>query len=326
MMIRHYGNWRGIVALLAVVGGGVATGTSAQQKGLDGVAASVNGEVITYSQVRELVKPREEMLRQVFQGQDLMDKVKEARLASLKDLVDRQLVIQEFNKAGYKIPDYVVDQQINQIIREQFKGDRQKFVKELAAQGLTLTRFRQFEREKVMVQAMRGRHVKTAVFVSPNKVLDFYEKNKAEFRTKEEMKLRMIVLTDDPSEPGAKKAMADEVRKKLAEGAEFDRMAQLYSEDSSADLGGDWGWIDRTVLSPKLTELSFSLSKGQISNVIEFAGSYYILFCEDRKGGYVKPITEVRAEIQTKLEQAEQQKAYQKWIDSLRQKAFVRIY
>src|SRR5687768_15153373 len=130
MIIRHYRNWRGMVALLAVVGGGVVTGSSAQQRGLDGVAASVNGDVITYSQVRELVKPREEMLRQAFTGQELVDKVKEARLASLKDLVDRQLVIQEFDKAGYKIPDYVVDQQINQIIKEQFKGDRQRFMKE----------------------------------------------------------------------------------------------------------------------------------------------------------------------------------------------------
>ena len=61
---------------------------------VDGIAAIVNGEVITYSQVRALSAPQERMLRQQYAGQDLAKKLTELRQLAVKDLIDRRLVIQ----------------------------------------------------------------------------------------------------------------------------------------------------------------------------------------------------------------------------------------
>ena len=67
-------------------------------------------------------------------------------------------------------------------------------------------------------------------------------------------------------------------RAKLITGAgELDKMAQMYSEDSTRDLGGDWGWIDDKTLSAPLSEVAFSLPPGAISKVINLGGNYYIL-------------------------------------------------
>ncbi len=85
---------------------------AADHEVVNGIAAIVNGDVITYSQVRELVEPRERLLRSQFQGEELVAKIKEARLAALKDLIDRQLIIQSFNKEGYQIPEHYVEQEI----------------------------------------------------------------------------------------------------------------------------------------------------------------------------------------------------------------------
>src|SRR5262245_39064754 len=90
---------------------------------VDGMAAVVNGEVITYSQVRALCAPQERMLRQQYTGQDLEKKLTELRQLAVKDLIDRRLVIQAFKKEAYEIPDHLVDMRIQQIIRESF-GDR----------------------------------------------------------------------------------------------------------------------------------------------------------------------------------------------------------
>src|ERR1700681_3497006 len=65
---------------------------------INGIAAVVNGEVIPYSQVRELMAPREKLLRSQFTGEELANKIKEARLAAVQDLIDRQLIIQSFEK------------------------------------------------------------------------------------------------------------------------------------------------------------------------------------------------------------------------------------
>src|SRR4029453_681917 len=54
---------------------------------VDGIAAIVNGDVITYSQVRQLSAPRERLLRSQFTGQDLDNKLREVRQLALKDLI-----------------------------------------------------------------------------------------------------------------------------------------------------------------------------------------------------------------------------------------------
>jgi parvulin-like peptidyl-prolyl isomerase len=63
---------------------------------INGIAAVVNGDVITYSQVRELSAPREKLLRSQYAGAELEKALKEAREAALKDLIDRRLIIQAF--------------------------------------------------------------------------------------------------------------------------------------------------------------------------------------------------------------------------------------
>src|SRR5499426_4573723 len=128
---------------------------------VDGMAAVVNGEVITYSQVRALSAPQERLLRQQYTGNDLEKKLTELRQLAVKDLIDRRLVIQAFKKESYEIPDHIVDQRIQQIIRESFGGDRNTFVKTLEAQNYTLGEFKAKEMEKIIVGAMKGHNVKT---------------------------------------------------------------------------------------------------------------------------------------------------------------------
>src|SRR5258708_35513591 len=77
---------------------------------IDGIAAVVNGDVITFSQVQEVAAPEEQTLRQQYQGQELIDKVKETRLAGLNDLVNPQLILQAFKKRENKLPDCGVEQ------------------------------------------------------------------------------------------------------------------------------------------------------------------------------------------------------------------------
>ena len=82
---------------------------------VDGIAAVVNGEVITYSQVRSLSAPQERLLRQQLTGEELAKKLTELRQAAVKDLIDRRLVIQAFKKESFEIPDHLVDQRIQEI-------------------------------------------------------------------------------------------------------------------------------------------------------------------------------------------------------------------
>jgi len=295
---------------------------------VDGIAAVVNGEVITFSQVRALSAPREKLLRSQFTGKDLEKKLIELRELALKDLIDRRLVIQAFKKESYQIPDHIVDERVHQIIRESFGGDRNTFIKTLEAQNYTLGEFKEKELERIMVQAMRSHNVKTNSIISPTKIEDYYRKHHEEFTSKEQIKLRMIMIPGqkDTASAPAQKALAEEVLGKLAGGAEFDRTAQVYSEDSTRDNGGDWGWIERNTLAAPLEKFAFNMPVGRISNIIDYAGNYYIIKVEDKRGGTTRSLAEARDDIEKRLIQEEAQGIQERWIAGLRAKAYIKTF
>src|SRR2546423_258502 len=88
--------------------GRIAYAAQAEPEVVDGVAAVVNGDVITYSQVRGLVGPREKLLRAQYNGEELIKKIKETRELALQDLIDRQLILQAFKLEKWAIPDHFV--------------------------------------------------------------------------------------------------------------------------------------------------------------------------------------------------------------------------
>jgi len=297
------------------------------QEVLDGIAAVVNDDVVTFSQVREMVGPRERQVRETLKGEAMIEKIKEIRLQAVNDLIDRQLILQEFKKNKFTIPDYVVEDRIQAITREEFGGDRAAFIRTLNAQGYTLDRFRQIEMEKIIVQSMRVQLVKANTIIPDSKIREAYQKNIEEYTSEEQIKLRMLVLRGTGSEDGGgRRRMLEEIRAKIVGGAPFEDLARMYSEDSTQEQGGDWGWINRRTLNESLSKIAFGLKPGEVSKIIELSGSYYLLYCEAKKPTTVKSFTEVRGELEKKLVQAERQKAQSEWIEKLRKKAYIKVY
>ena len=226
------------------------------------------------------------------------------------------------------LPDHFVDERVNDIIRDSFGGDRQAFIKTLQAQNYSLTEFKKQEKERIIVQAMRGKNVKIATVIPPAKVTEYYAKHRAEFTAKEQVKLRMIMIPTHAADgnAAAQKAIAEEILGKLADGAPFDRMAQIYSEDTTRDLGGDWGWIERKTLAEPLEKVAFNLPAGRVSHVIELGANYYILKVDEKRGGDTPSFAKLRPEIEKKLIQAESQRQQELWLAGLRQKAYIRTF
>jgi parvulin-like peptidyl-prolyl isomerase len=296
--------------------------TRADEQVLNGIAAVVNSEVITYSEVEELVGPRVKTLSEQYTGQELNDKVKDLRMQAVQLLIDNQLILQDFNKNKFSIPDYVVDEQVQARIKEQFGGDRAAFIRTLSAQGMTMDRFRTMVRNDIIVQAMRQKMVHDDTIIAPEKIEEYYKKNEEQYSTPEQVHLRMIVIKQNGD---AGKQMAEELRQKVLGGADFDKLAGMYSEDSNQAADGDWGWIDHKTLNESLTKIAFSLKAGEVSEVTELAGSYYLLYVEEKKPEITKPLAEVHDDIENKLMENQRQQAQQKWLNGLRQKAYVWI-
>jgi peptidyl-prolyl cis-trans isomerase SurA len=191
--------WVLLLVLTALVPAGVVrAATTEQSEIVDGVAAIVNDKVITYSEVRDYVQPVVQQLGRTYSGKELVEKVRTAQMDALNNLIDRDLIIQEFSQKGYSIPATVVDGQLNDVIANDFGGDRSAFIKTLQAQRMTLAQYRDQLRDGIIVQAMRNRKTQQQVVVSPYKIEKYHQEHLDDYKVGDQIKLRMIFIKKAP--------------------------------------------------------------------------------------------------------------------------------
>ena len=293
----------------------------------DGVKAIVNDTVITYAQVEEFTAPAEEVLRREYTAQPevFQQKLAEALDNSLELLVERQLILHEFEAKYTKLPDSVVDELVQDRIREQF-GDRVTAMKSLQAQGMTYEQFRQDVREQFIESQLRNMNVSREIVISPYKVETYYLAHQDDFKVEDEIKLRMIVLNKTSDDDTNTSVLAREILSQIKEGASFQQMASVYSQGSQRKQGGDWDWVGRSVLRKELADVAFTLKPGQVSDVIDTPGACYLMLVEQTRPAHVRPLGEVRDDIEKNLRTQEQARVQKQWIDSLKKKTFIRYF
>ncbi|MBM3836156.1 MAG: hypothetical protein FJ403_23425 [Verrucomicrobia bacterium] len=301
--------------------------TQAEPIPLNGVLVRVNDVIITWKDIQNRTADDVSFLERQYLGQPLVfeQKLKELREQHIKQLVEEQLILHEFNTGGYRLPESLIEDKINKDIKTY--GDRLRLTKTLQAQGLTFESYRTKVRQRIIVEAMVYQNVPRDPVISPFKIESHYAQNLGKFKVEDQVKLRMIVVTNQPNDSAfSSKKMAQEILAKIEEGAAFDEMARIYSQGSQSAEGGDWGWVERSVLRADLADKAFSLSPGQRSGVMEAPDGSYLMLVEEKRTSHTKPLSEVREEIETALKVEETKRLHEKWINRLKAKSFVRYY
>jgi peptidyl-prolyl cis-trans isomerase D len=98
------------------------------------------------------------------------------------------------------------------------------------------------------------------------------------------------------------KKTAEDVLKQAKKGAKFDDLAKKYSEDpGSKDKGGDLGLIRQGQTVPEFEKAAFSLSPGQISDLVRTQYGFHIIKVLEKQTAHTKPFEEVKDSIRTPL-------------------------
>jgi peptidyl-prolyl cis-trans isomerase SurA len=306
---------------------GVCFSARSRAEMADGINAIVNNTVITYSQVADFTAPAIDALRNEYADQPdvFQQKAGDVLKDGLEQLIERQLILHDFDVKYSKLPDSVLDDWVQDSIRKRF-GDRITLMKTLQAQGMTLEQYREQIRDQNIVTYMRSKNVAQEVIVSPYKIENYYKTHQDDFKVEDEIKLRMIVLNKASPDDTNALRMANEILDQIKQGATFQQMASLYSQGSQRSQGGDWGWVQRSVLRKQLADVAFNLKVGQISDVIERPEACYLMLVEQKRPAHVKPLNDVRDDIAATLRAQEQKQLEQQWIDSLKKETFIRYF
>ncbi|MBK8039230.1 MAG: peptidylprolyl isomerase [Verrucomicrobiaceae bacterium] len=311
----------------------LASGSALAQSYSNGPAAAVQGKVITKSEVRDTVRAQEQILMGMFGATDperMKREIAETRANALDALIDRELILIEFAKVGGVIKPQYVDDQINNIVREAFKGDRDALVTELAKGGMSLKKFREMQEKNIVASVMKAKKAGDMPPATPKEVEDYYNKNVDKWRVGDQVKISTISIPKFTGEAGAspekQRKLAEEIRAKVVGGADFAATARTYSQDSRSEFGGAWDWMPRTELDPMIANTAMGLKTGGISQVLEKETNYIIVACDAKKLGTAPPMDKVRGDIQKMIEQEKSKKAIDEWMVELRKKAVIRKF
>jgi peptidyl-prolyl cis-trans isomerase SurA len=258
----------------------------------NGIAAVANESIITVHEVRRNSAPALDSLQRTFYNNPEQLRIKSDAAISdaLEQLLERQLILHDFKTAGGSLPDNIIDDEINERIRQRW-GDRITLTKNLQAEGLTREAYRQQTRDEIVLSYMDRKNVREALLISPAKIERYYSENIKRFNLGDQIKLRMITLNRPPdASPDDTRDLALVIRSKISEGTPFAEMASTYSDGSQRKEGGLMGWVQESALSP-LSKIGLGLPTNQCSHVISMgrdADDSYWIYEYDEKGALFK--------------------------------------
>ena len=281
-----------------------APAPAAPARVVDRVAAVVNSDVVTLSDLAERAGPEYERVERLPAGPAR----EEARTKVLKAAFDQVVSEKLLHEKAVELQIESNDQQIDAAIEDIKKRnnfDDAQLDEALRQQGLDRATFRgnvkrEYDAFLVLQYQVRGR-----VKVTDEDLKNYYQTHPAEFGGEDEVKVRHIFLPLAEGAPEAEEAKvhaeAERVRQRLAAGEDFAQVARTVSKGPSAQEGGDLGWLRHGTIDRRLEEVAFGLKTGEISQALRAGPGFHVFKVEERRTAGAKSFEDAKEDIRNRL-------------------------
>jgi parvulin-like peptidyl-prolyl isomerase len=295
---------------------------------VDRIVAIVNDDVITLSDLNTAFEPYLARITEGYKGKEQAKMLAEGKMTVLNRMIDNKLVDQYAKKMGAAVKDEEVMNAIRGIMAQR-KIAMDDFIKTLEREGQTLESYKEDFRGQMTRQRLVRREVSSKIAVTDEEIGEYYKQHREDYEGKEAVRIKQILLLKpreaNPQVREALRKNAQEIRARLLAAESFDLLAAKFTQGPAAQQGGDVGFIERGNTLPEVEAAAFSLNLDEISEVIESPLGFHIIKVVDKKGGGLKPFTEVRQEIQMKIEDQKLIPRIDQWLSDLRKKSQVEI-
>ena len=185
-------------------------------------------------------------------------------------LVQDKLIADDMKKNNVKVDDKELDDKFLQYI-QQF-GGQEKFDKMLEDYNMSSDKFKETIKKDQIYQKHRDWFEKKHP-VSDKDAKKYFDEHK---ETLAQVKASHILLADENT--------ANEVKKKIDDGADFAELAKEYSKDTAnSNKGGDLGYFTKDKMVKEFADKAFSMKKGEVSEPVKTSYGYHIIKVDDKK-------------------------------------------
>src|SRR5262245_34011710 len=328
---RGWGRCHWLVGCLGVcvILGGQASRTWAQNTQLmDGIAAIVNDEIITITEVREAMAPEAEQLAQQFTGLARDERLKALFKQTLTSLVNAQLQLARARHLNLRVTEDDVNQQIDTLKKQNQVADEQ-FLQLLKTRGLTLETYKKQVQEGLLVSKVVNAEVRSHLTVLDSELQEAYKVKTDQYKVAggQTVSHILFLLPPYPTEQDEQRlrAKAESVLQQLRHGGDFATLARQYSDGPSAETGGLLGTFRPGELLPGFEEAVAQLRPGEISDVVRTRVGFHVIRLEARQAGTMRPFEKVNEKIKSEILRDKTERKYQEWLESLRQQSYIKI-
>jgi len=174
------------------------------------------------------------------------------------------------------------------------------------------TDFETPESAKVEYLVLSAEAISGSAAVADADIKAYYEQNKGRFGVDEQRRASHILFAPEGGDKAAarKKAEAALAALKTNPG-DFAKIAKEQSKDpGSAAQGGDLGFFGKGMMVKPFEDVAFTLKPGETSDIVETDFGFHIIRVTEVKPAQVKPLEEVRADIEKDLRTQQAQKRF----------------
>ena len=298
------------------------------KKAADPVIVTVNNIKITVSQTDALV--RRYLAKAATFGQSPSPElIHNLRLRATDEIIERVIINERIRARNIKVTEKELEKEIAKIIEAEDMTVNEFIRKALPANNTNFIEFKeqvllglQFDK---LIESVGG---KDYFKVDDSEARRRYKRQIKEFTKLPTVRARHILIKypefNRQSKEDVKYAMG-QIAKMVSKGADFAKLAKMYSEDKATrDKGGNLGFFTKQEMYPKLAKVAFSLEEGQVSDVIETPYGCHLVKVEEKKPGGVIKYEEAKKIIVEQIKNEKKDAFAANYIRSLMAKARIK--
>lgn len=295
---------------------------------IDGVAANVNGEIIT---ILELEKAGRRVVEQKLLTVPERERAK-AKREILTDVLDklvlRTLQLQRAKDTGLRIDEAELDAAIANIM-EQGSLTEEMLARALQEEGLTREEYRQQISEQILFSKLMQREIRTRIAVTREELEKYYQEHEEEYYQPEQIKVRHLLVSVG-SNPGPQdiqeaRRKALDILSSHREGTDFAELVMEHSPVTISEGETVSGWLKRGEFLKELEEVAFSLQEGKVSEPIRSQTGFHLIQVVERRDATYLSLETMTETITEILSREKMEKDYKEWLKNLREEAQVDI-
>jgi peptidyl-prolyl cis-trans isomerase SurA len=295
---------------------------------LNRVAATVDGEVVTQAEIEERAGQALRAAEAEAAG-PARDRARARALrAAFDEIVAERLFAGQVSALGVEVSEPEIDAVIADVKRRNNLDD-ERLDEALESQGMDRESYRKAVKRDLESMRLVQLKIRGKVNVTDADVKNYWQTHPQEFRTGEEVRVRHIFLELSrdaaPAEVARVQGLARKSSERLRAGEDFAAVAQQVSHGPSAKDGGDLGWLRRGTLQSDVERVAFALQPGEVSEPLRTSSGIQILKVEERRGGGLRPLEEVKDEVRDRLVNEQGDRFRAQYIAELRKDAVIEI-